>query len=219
MVYKDFMKLHSNWDFIKQQDKVDFKYMCRFELPADVDIETLRKSSLKWAWSDIENSDTSEDIGPLERALNTRRLAESITNDTGYTIKRSNPVRTEWMHSIINQIGFTECNIRFLSQEPNTLTNWHIDSFYGKDLSGKVYSLKQTDKCVQRFMVMLTEWDFGQVMMFGNSVFTHWKIGDCITWDAINMPHSTANTGWSERSSIIITGFATAESTKFENKI
>lgn len=212
MNYFDFMKLRSNWDFAKVK-RDDYTFIGNFKT-CDTDTTEWRRASTPWSWKAVENSDTSADTGPMERALNTKKVAESLEHlsiDSGATaLNRINVVAPEWLLNIADANNLLEINARFLLQRPGQMSNLHIDSFYHKAADGNVASLKRTGLVTGRIMVMLSDWEFGQVMLFGNSSWTHWKIGDCVTWDAENIPHGGVNCGWHNREAVIVSGFRAA---------
>lgn len=209
MNYFDFMKSRSNWDFTKVK-RDDYTYVGNFKI-CDADVTEWRQASTPWSWKAVENSDTSSDIGPLERSQNTKKVAESlegISVDSGATsLNRISVVAPEWLLSIAAASNLLEVNARFLLQRPGQMSNLHIDAFYYKDAGGNVASLKKTGLVPGRIMIMLSDWEFGQVMLFGNSSWTHWNVGDCITWDAENIPHGGVNCGWHDREVVIVSGF------------
>lgn len=59
---------------------------------------------------------------------------------------------------------------------------------------------------VQRYFVQLTDWQPGHFWSFGNYTWSGWRAGDCVTFDWINVPHSTANAGHTPRVTLQITG-------------
>jgi hypothetical protein len=65
--------------------------------------------------------------------------------------------------------------ISWLSLEPNQVIPVHQDNFY---------TLRQTydvevSKCV-RYLIMLRDWELGQLVQIGTEILTKWKAGD--TW-------------------------------------
>lgn len=64
---------------------------------------------------------------------------------------------------------------------------------------------------IVRFIVTLSDWEYGQILMYGNSVYTQWHAGDVHIFDTNNVPHSTINLSRVPRPNITITGLRTAE--------
>lgn len=62
------------------------------------------------------------------------------------------------------------------------------------------------NKSAVRLLLMLTDWEPGQFMLFGNSPFIQWKSGDLLWFDWLNVPHSTSNASHSDRYLLKITG-------------
>jgi len=59
---------------------------------------------------------------------------------------------------------------------------------------------------VQRYFVQLTDWEQGHFWSFGNFTWQNWRAGDCVTFDWLNVPHSTANAGLTPRVTLQVTG-------------
>lgn len=70
--------------------------------------------------------------------------------------------------------------MNFMKIPPGKLIPWHCDT-YG-------YLIKKFDvpehriPLIQRTIVFMQDWSFGQVAQFGNSVISHWQAGDILTW-------------------------------------
>jgi len=64
------------------------------------------------------------------------------------------------------------------------------------------------DNNTRRFLIALADWEPGQFVMFGNDVIT-WQKGDIITFDWVNIPHSTANASLHLRPLLQVTGVMT----------
>jgi hypothetical protein len=78
---------------------------------------------------------------------------------------------------------------------------YHIDFFHRRS------RLKdQPQDKIIRVMVMLTDWEPGHFISYGNHVFTRWKAGDFHTFSHADTPHSTANAAYNPRVMLLITG-------------
>lgn len=208
MNYYDFMKSKSNWNWKKDIDQPDFVKVGNFPLDFALDIESCKATALDWKWQDLETLDINNDVGPLEKPINIKKISNSLGDDAPVNLFRSNPVRTKNIQTMVERLGMKDTNIRFLNQSPGRITNLHVDTFYKKDADGSFSSIRDLNT-VCRFIVMLADWEFGQVSIFGNSCWTHWKAGDVITFKASDVPHAAANTGWHERNSLVFSGFIT----------
>jgi hypothetical protein len=69
----------------------------------------------------------------------------------------------------------------------------------------------------KRLIVFLDDWQAGQMWMFGNSFFTHWRKGDVITFDWRNTPYGSANMSTAPMHVINITTYATSSVIDFVN--
>jgi len=64
---------------------------------------------------------------------------------------------------------------------------------------------------VLRIMVALRDYEPGQIITYGNAVYTRWRAGDVSTFDTLNVPHASVNLSRTPRPFLIITGVRTEE--------
>ena len=63
---------------------------------------------------------------------------------------------------------------------------------------------------LRRFLIQLQDWEIGHVWQFGNTYLQGYKSGSAVTYDWVNMPHGTANFGYTPRVTFQVTGFVSA---------
>jgi hypothetical protein len=98
---------------------------------------------------------------------------------------------------------------------------WHIDNLPGNPRPERVldnpdFKYQEEDKI--RFLIMLEDWEPGQVLQFGNKIFSQWKAGMAICWEWSTLPHLTWNGSWRKRPALQITGSMTEETIKLINE-
>jgi hypothetical protein len=101
---------------------------------------------------------------------------------------------------------------KFHDQLPNQQLMWHIDNLPGNPRKERVIDnpdFKYQDPNMVRFLIMLNDWEPGQVVQFGSIVYTQWKKGTAITWEWSTLPHITWNGSWERRPALQLTGYAT----------
>jgi hypothetical protein len=86
---------------------------------------------------------------------------------------------------------------------------YHIDFFHRRR-----WKDVPQDKLI-RIQVMLNDWEPGQCLGYGNSVYTGWKAGEFHTFDHASVPHWTSNANYTPRVSLLITGVKTPETEDF----
>ena len=59
-----------------------------------------------------------------------------------------------------------------------------------------------------RFLILMEDWEPGQMVQFGNKIYTQWRAGTAITWEWSTLPHATWNGSWSKRGALQLTGAA-----------
>ena len=99
---------------------------------------------------------------------------------------------------ILSALGLTDGEIWLHLQQTGQSLNMHLDHLSAPD---------EDPAAIRRFFVMLDDWHAGQVIIFGNGVFAHWRAGDVVSFDWQNMPHGSANFSWSPRPMLQITGY------------
>lgn len=62
---------------------------------------------------------------------------------------------------------------------------------------------------ITRFFVMLSDYEPGQHVMYGNTIIDKWRAGDIHIFDNLNAPHASANTSTEPRPMLVITGLRT----------
>lgn len=63
---------------------------------------------------------------------------------------------------------------------------------------------------LRRFLIQLQDWEIGHVWQFGNTYLQGYRSGSAVTYDWVNMPHGTANFGYTPRVTFQCTGFVSA---------
>ncbi len=95
---------------------------------------------------------------------------------------------------VLEKIGSTNGSftLNFMKIPAGRMIPWHCDT-YGYAI--KKFSVP-SDRIVeiQRTIVFMQDWSFGQVAQFGDSVLSHWKAGDVYTWQH-QAWHGLANFG------------------------
>lgn len=88
-------------------------------------------------------------------------------------------------------------------QFPGQMFGMHIDKLWHRNLHDPAKMI--------RLVVNLQDYEPGQLMIYGNSVFTHWREGEVHCFDTLNVPHATANLSFKPRVIMVITGVRTEE--------
>ena len=100
---------------------------------------------------------------------------------------------------------------KFNDQFPNHQLMWHIDNLPGLPDAKRVidnpdFKYQEPDKL--RFLIMLEDWEPGQLVQFGTRIYTQWRAGTAFTWEWSTLPHATWNGSWRKRPALQLTGSA-----------
>lgn len=111
----------------------------------------------------------------------------------------------EWSEMDIHQ---SRLHIQYLGQ----VTQFHIDQQmrYARPKFRKMWTDAGADKNplkLRRILIHLQDWELGHVWQFGNTYHQGYKSGSAVTYDWCNMPHGTANFGFTPRVTFQMTGF------------
>lgn len=93
-------------------------------------------------------------------------------------------------------------------QMPNDQLMWHIDNLPGNPRPERVFGkdFKYQEPDALRILIMLEDWQPGQIAQFGTMVYTQWKAGTIFTWEWSTLPHVTWNGSWYRRMALQLTG-------------
>lgn len=115
-----------------------------------------------------------------------------------YVVTNLNYELTPELQRIADSFGLDNAMARLHVQWPGQVWNLHLD---------KLEKWMPADPSrVERYFVQLTDWEPGHFWSFGNFVWQNWRAGDAVTFDWLNVPHSTANAGHTPRVTLQVTG-------------
>ena len=110
---------------------------------------------------------------------------------------------------------------KFNDQYPNDQLMWHIDNLPGNPRKERVidnpeFNYANDNKI--RFLITMEDWEPGQIIQFGNRIYTQWKAGTAFTWEWSTLPHLTWNGSWTKRPCLQLTGTATPDTWNIVNE-
>lgn len=110
---------------------------------------------------------------------------------------------------IAQQLKLQDPDIRIHRQLPGMVAPVHIDTFCSHPQMDK--HPEKDVSLLRRFLIQLTDWDWGHFWAFGNHTWSHWKAGEIVYFDSRDIPHCTANSGKEPRVTMVVTGWMTEE--------
>ncbi len=102
-----------------------------------------------------------------------------------------------------------------IKQYPGNIIPWHYDTHV--TLKEKLRKNNLNEKKIIRYMVFLTDWDWGHHFCVGNTIAHQWKAGDIITWKP-HIHHCGSNSGMSPKITLNITGLINKNSIHLKRK-
>lgn len=176
--------------------------------------------TIKTTWNDQSPAQVQESVQKLgQRAIEVSQAQHNDKVRAGYRMDapmyRVNNVEEGSVFNRLGEaLGLEYSLARWHVQFPGECTFWHVDIFHPahKFLPPVAHNIPDEkvghDVGIRRIMVMLEDWDWGQMMMFGKTPCVDWRAGDIVYWP-YGMPHAMANCGFTPRISVSITGMAT----------
>lgn len=104
-----------------------------------------------------------------------------------------------WEAQCIAALPIEQGIARATCQPPGNTMPWHVDNFiYWK-------RNKELSEFVIRFIVFQEDWKIGQTIQAGNTMISHWREGDAITWHPSRW-HLSFNGGTANKWTTAVTG-------------
>jgi len=187
-----------------------FTYVGRFEADFTEAVKQGLALAKPTSWADRNKYKIKEELytASAEEADLTRAGADPKMP----IYNRSNAAHIGKFALIAGHLGMTNYDVNFHNQTTGQMLVTHIDNFPGnhsRQNSFKVTKFDKNPELIRRFVVMLADWQLGQVFQLGNAMWTQWRAGDCITWEWQDIPHATCNMGWWDRPMLQVTGNVT----------
>ena len=98
-----------------------------------------------------------------------------------------------------------------IKQFPGQSIPWHMDNYFTFVKSIEDKGIKINKKKIVRYMIFLSDWDYGHFFSVGSSIVNKWKKGDIITWYPY-MHHCGCNGGMKPKITMNITGIYNSSS-------
>ena len=225
-------ELHADWHFDPFADPHEetFVVPCRFvgdfseavqhalKTATEMTIGNYRQRNLSKQDKDLHDGEIQdvllasgkEDVSSMYHDMVVR--AKFDKDGKNYFAKRNESPEYAILLRMIDALGVDVHQSRLHIQRLGQVTPIHIDQQmrYARPGWREVWTKAGADKKplkLRRFLVMLQDWDYGHVWQFGNTYYQGYKAGECITYDWCNMPHGTANFGYTPRVTFQFTGF------------
>lgn len=137
------------------------------------------------------NSFTTEQKRLLKNLHSAWNVPDSSTE---HWMSFSPPLKNN-LSCILDHFEFEFRSYNALKLTPGHMLVWHFDT-YATFVNRQNISFNDMEN-VKRSVVMMTDWNCGQVIQIGNDMLHGWKRGDVYTWDSY-VWHGTANFGNSD---------------------
>lgn len=213
----EFTKSRSRWHFDTKRPpepgEDSYTHVCRFDADFTDAIAACMPRAKVSSWSTRNNSNkTVAQQGLYSASPEENDLIRAGVDPKAEIFSRTAADDIELFKRISDWLGMEDSMIKFHNQTTGQMLHLHMDNFAARPERGNSFKVTDMDRdpgIIRRFAVMLADWQLGQIFQLGNSNFSQWRAGDCITWEWMDMPHCTANMGWWDRPMLQITGYVT----------
>ena len=198
-------KYKNLWHFnpLKKNTK-DFVYLGNIKADYEKILKQISVIEKKKNYSAVVNSDEK-----LKKTKEHKRIDSFI--DWGYKKEQTKYLQIfsdEYPKLFEKFIKFSKlgnATSSLIKQYPGNIIPWHYDTHV--TFKNKIKKEKKLNKNTQiiRYMVFLTDWDWGHYFCVGNNVVHQWRAGDLITWKP-HVHHCGSNAGMSPKITLNITG-------------
>ena len=118
-----------------------------------------------------------------------------VPDSSTYHLMALRPELNPKLKFILDHFKTQKFSYNFIKITPGHMLVWHYDT-YATFVKGQQLTIDDAEN-IKRSVVLMSDWDVGQVIQIGNDIITHWKAGDVITWDSFAW-HGTCNFGPSD---------------------
>ncbi len=122
------------------------------------------------------------------------------------------------MMKMRDYFGLEKVNASIHLQRPGQSFPYHIDNLTKLRDNQSENLIDINPDLAIRFVVQLTDWDWGHFWQWGNYMWSQWQAGDIVTHSWRDIPHATANAGHTTRATLQVTGLKTARTEEILNQ-
>lgn len=208
------MQATGRWHFdpTMTEDPADHCVIARIDGPHDELIDEIPAGTAKSLATSMEHRSqvSAYERIQLGNEADARRMGLSASRRYAsvFDSKRT-PTDAPLVEQLVDLLPLTTTYWKHHRQRPGDAWPMHFDNYHVFDRPEADVDA-WTDPGVRRLWIMLTDWRWGQFVQVGNRVWSHWSAGDVLYFDWL-VPHGSANCGHSDRHSLLVTGYPTAE--------
>lgn len=196
----EYIKSFSRWHFDKwKKEEPPFKVFLQIQGDWTKDVANLEYEINVGLDNYVHNGQTGD--GLIERDFREWGYREDMIQ-----YQRSYAVPASLM-KVAEQLHLLHADVRIHRQMPGQVAPIHADAYCSHPAIHNDPSLNVAE--LRRFIIQLTDWDWGQTWCFGNNVWIQWHAGDVVYFESRDVIHCTANAGKEPRVSMIVTGWMT----------
>lgn len=223
--YQDATGYDSNFDYLKEkfsnyhfdkwkEDQVDdwFSYLGRFEFSEQDKKEIaellpwFENESKNVGWNELTTKQAHPGFpGGISPMHGQEEYDRNVFGGIEFTQVVPEPKIAEIpvLKKMAEYWKLKRCRTRIHTQFPGQTFPMHIDKLWHRYPA-------EPHKLI-RMIINLQDYEPGQLMQYGNHIFTKWRAGDIHCFDTLNVPHGTVNMSRVPRTIFVLTAVRTDE--------
>ena len=196
----DYIKSISRWHFNPWRKETEaFKVFLNIRGDWQKELDELNYEIKVGISNYVHNGKTGDDL--IEKDFLSWGYKKSMTQyDRTYQIP-------DKLMNIAEQLHLKHPDVRIHKENPGEVSPIHADMYCSHPAVAKDPSLDLSK--MQRFVIQLTDWDWGHFWSFGNTPWVQWRAGDVASFHSRDIIHCAANAGRKPRITMIVTGWMT----------
>lgn len=185
--YVKFTRLNFDWDAILVENETAAREFPQYCQPMVIDQEQYQ------SWDSLGN-----DYYDTIRGLRDWGYLPENTRTWETTAAKPQMILS-WEQDVMRQLPLQHAVSKGTMQTPGNIMPWHQDKFF-------TFRRQYPDNpYVIRFIMFLQDWKLGHVLQAGDSIISHWRAGDVLTWHPDRF-HLSANIGIENKWTVNVTG-------------
>jgi len=212
--YKKKYKL--KWNFNPFSKKKDYLYIGRIKTDfKEIDNLTVKLDRLYSAESAVEKNPKIKNKKILKKINSYLHWGYSNENTKFFRAFSKDHENIFEKYIKVTKLEMPVSSI--IKQYPGHTVPWHQDNHFDFARKIKLKGIKVKKEKIIRYMMFLTDWDYGHFFSVGSSVVEKWRKGDIITWKP-HLHHCGCNGGMKPKVTMNITGIMNKNSIHLSKK-
>ena len=210
------LEYQKKWSFNPSSKKMDYKYIGRVKTNfKEIDYLVSKLEKIKKTESGVEKNPKIKNKKVISKINSYVSWGYNNQNTRFYRVFSKDHEKIFKKFIEMTKLEMAVSSI--IKQLPGQTVPWHRDNYFAFAKSIENKGIKINKKKIKRYMIFLSDWDYGHFFSVGSSIVNKWKKGDIITWKP-HIHHCGCNGGMTPKVTMNITGISNSNSIHNSNK-